>query len=44
MDTPAYYVVINKRYYTVKDFNGSLLELKEFANFWSVEVLEDLPK
>lgn len=40
----TYYVILNKwRFYDVRNFNESLDELKKFANFWNVEVFEDLP-
>lgn len=39
-----YYVLINKyNFYDVNNFGGSLEELKKFANFWNIEVFEDLP-
>jgi hypothetical protein len=39
-----YYALMSKyRFYTVNDFGGSLDELRNFANFWKIEVFEDLP-
>lgn len=39
----SYYVLLNKyRFYTVQHL-GSLENLKRFAEFWGVEVFEDLP-
>lgn len=39
-----FYVVINKyKFYTVRNFGGSLLELRQFADYWGVSVFEDLP-
>lgn len=44
METQYYVTWNGERYYDARDFGGSLDKLKQFAEFWGVEVFEDLPK